>query len=298
MHFSRLAWVAAFGSLAAFSLGQDSFDPLYDTLSALIDTSGTTSSQTQYDVLFSHSGSDPDTYINDLVLTPGSNWDDDIDFSVASGQFNYNFNSGYTFGTAISGDQFWQITDVVSRFGSISNVDPGFYDFTLDFIGGEDANAADTLASVGFTLEVVDSISLAVSGVATPGTIMIGQQTSISMSVENLMASRNFVSTTWYYSGVGLATVMQNVGFFGDWFDKTITPGSTRTDEHTRWLATGSTPLGTHVGEMGVFGGFYYGDWHGFRMDPEPEVTVIVPEPATFAVLGLGLLAVRKRRRA
>lgn len=296
MYFSRLAWVAAFGSLAAVSLGQDSFDPLYDTLSALIDTSSTVGSSTRYDVLFSHSGSDPDLFINDVVLTPGSNWDSDIDLSVPSGQFQYG--GTYVFGTPISGDQFWQIQGIASRNGAISNVDPGIYDFTIDFVGGADANASDNIASVAFSLEVFDRIDLAVSGEATPGTIMIGQETTISMTVENLMSARDFVSTTWYYTHVGLATVMENRGFLGDWFDKTITPGASRTDEHTRWLATAATPLGTHIGEMGVFGGLYYGDNHWFRMDPEPEVTVIVPEPATFAVLGLGLLAVRKRRRA
>lgn len=294
----RLASVAAFGSLAVFSFGQDTFDAKFDTLSALIDTSNTTSSSTGFDVLFSHFGSDPDLYINNMVLTPGGVWDDDIDLSVASGQFNYNFGNTYVFGTAITGDQFWDIENVASRFGSIFNVDAGIYDFSVDFIGGADANATDTIASVGFSLEVFDRIDLAVSGVATPDLIMIGQQTSISMTVENQMSTRDFVSTTWYYSGTGIASVMQNVGFFGNWFDQTIAAGGSRTDEHTRWLATATTPLGTHEGNMGVFGGLYNGDWHQFRMDPAPSVTVAVPEPATLIAMGAGLLAIRRRRKA
>lgn len=296
--------LAGISLLAAFSLGQDVFNPNVTILSALIDTSNLSLSQTQYSVGYSHSGSDPDTYINNVLLTPGSSWDSDIDFFVNSSEFNYVDGTGshvYTFGTAISGDVFWDINNVVSRSGPIMNVDAGIYDFTLDFIGGADSSASDTLASLSLQVEVFERLDLTVTGATSPDTIMAGQQSALSMTVRNDMATREFVATTWYVSGFfSGSNSLPFVGFdFSNngWFDTHLAPGASRTNGHSFWTANAGTALGVYEGNNGVVGGLYNGDWHFAPMSPKPTITVIVPEPATMAVLGIGAMALVRRRR-
>lgn len=300
MFVKRLVLTATFASFTFAALAQDTFDPIHSTLSALIDTSNTNGSGTGYDFLFSHSSGDPDTYINEVQLNPGASWDTDIDLFVADWGFSYNFGSSYAFGTAISGDQFWQIDNLVTRSGSIVDVDPGLYGFSIDVLGGLDADARETLFSVDLELEVFNRIDLTVSGVATPDTIMAGQESTVMMTVRNDMSSRNFVSTTWYFQNGGMRQgndTLPFVGFVGNWFDQTIAPGQERTDAHTRWTANASTPLGKYDGAMGVFGGLYNGDEHVFAMNPAPSITVIVPEPATMAALAVGAALMLRRRR-
>ncbi|MBI5705581.1 MAG: PEP-CTERM sorting domain-containing protein [Armatimonadetes bacterium] len=289
---------------AACALGQLSASPYYSTLSGFNDTSNMFMSQTAYDGWISHSGADPDTFINAMAITGGTTWDPDIDFFTPSGLFSY-YDPGvgygtYTFGTAISGDTNWYVGGLASRWGDVYNVDPGVYDFTLDIIGGADANATDLLASIQYVFEVAARLDVSATGEATPGVIHYGEVTQVAMTVQNHMPNRSFFSTTWFFSGGGMSQgtdSLTHVGWEGDWWEEEIVAGGSRTDGHTAWKAAGAIPTGTYQGYMGVVGGLYLGDWHWVSMTGTVPTVELVPEPSGLLVLALGGLALIRRRR-
>lgn len=291
-------------AVAACTLGQITASSATGTLSGFIDTTGLFISQSSYDGWIGHSASDPDTYINAMGIAGGASWDPDIDFYAASGGFSY-FEPGvgygnYAFGTAISGDTNWYVGGLASRWGQVYDTAPGLYDFTVDIYGGGDGAAMDLLAQIQYSFEVADRLDVTAIGSASPGQIHRGETTSVTMTVTNGMTGRSFFSTTWFYSGGGMvqgSEPLTHVSWDGDWFDKEITAGNSRTDGHTTWRAEATNTNGVYEGQMGVVGGLHPGDWHWLSMSGTIPTVELVPEPGSLLVLALGGLALLRRKR-
>lgn len=265
-----------------------------DKSNVLIDTSWNINLQT--------SAGNPDLFINNMVITGGAGYDPLIDIQTQSGGFDFNGGGAnhYTFGTAISGDNDWNFAGAFHNGNIDSAVADGIYDFNLDILGGGDDLASDTLASFGLHVDVFQKIDINTTMTATPGTIKEGGPgTLVSMTVTNNMTGRNFTSKSWWVSGFGdgLGNFLSFDDFSGDWFNKVIVPGGVRTDDHSMWHAELDTPIGTYTSFNGVIGDVNEGDFIFLTADQQAQVTVLVPEPASFAVLGLGALALIRRRK-
>lgn len=279
--------------------------------SAVIDTSNLGGAATRFRVDLVHESADPDLYINSVNFLPGTGYDPNIGLELgldAADPGNhpegYQYNGGqyYVLGTAITGDSFFHFEEPVRHFGAVDpSVAPGIYNFNLTFRGGDSASADELLADLALQVEVIQKLDVDAVGFTNPDPIHAGQTTTVSLTLTNHMADRDFVSTTWYYGNNGMempdGSHLENGNFVGDWFDKHVAPGQSRTDDHTTWDATAATPLGTYTGDMGVSGGLYNGD--DFSIPISPTVAVVaVPEPATVSLVALSpaVLLVRRRR--
>ena len=248
---------------------------------------------------------DSDLFINNMVITPGGTYDPLIAMQTNVGSFDYhdnnsNINNTYIFGTAISADNDWSFNGAFHNGEIDAAVADGIYDFSLDFMGGANSEDNSTLASFGLHVDVFQKIDLTTNMVATPTTIKEGGPgTVVSMTVTNNMVGRTFVTRSWYVSNFsdGSGHFLQFDNFAGNWFDQSIAPGDSHTDDHSLWHAALNTPIGHYTGFNGVIGDVHEGDFIFMDSTRQAEVDVIVPEPASFAVLGLGALALIRRRR-
>ena len=126
----------------------DTHSQVRDKSNVLIDDSWNVNLQT--------SAGDPDLYINNMVITGGIGYNPLINMQTQVGGFDFN-GSGpnhYTFGTAISGDNSWDLAGAFHNGEIDSAVVDGVYDFNLDFIGGGDNLATNVLASFGLHVDV------------------------------------------------------------------------------------------------------------------------------------------------
>ncbi len=274
-----------------------------DVHTAVRDTSNMRFDGTNWAVNLQTNVGDPDLYINNMAITPGAGYNALIDMQTQVGGFDFNGGgpgNHYTFGTAISGANNWNFAGAFQNGPVDSAVADGVYDFTLGIFGGASDIANDTLASYGLHVDIIQKLDISVITSANPGVILQnGTGTEVSMTVTNNMTGNNFITNTWYVSGFGngLGDFLNFDGFTGNWFDQVITPGNSHSDTHSLWSAGASTPIGTYTGDNGVVGGLHFGDFAFMKTDQQAQVTVLVPEPASFAVLGLGALALIRRRK-
>jgi len=292
---------ALLASVAVSASWGYSFSTWHTDLSAVLDTSNLQSSQTNYEVTFVHELGDDPLFINSVSIVGGSNWDPDIDLSTATDALTYaGSSSSYMLGTEISGGAEWVFTNAAVHSGAMNgNVAPGIYDFRLVFSGGADASATDVLTELSLVLAVIPKFDIDVTGTVSPGIISAGQEAFVSMTVMNHM-NQDFVGSSWFYTDGGFRNGSDTLSgtFLGDWFDKHVAPGDSRTDYHTKWTATNSTPAGVYTGWLGVIGGVYYGDEHYVRLQPDLQIEVAaVPEPLSVLGLGAGLAGLLVRRR-
>ena len=244
---------------------------------------------------------DPDLYINNITMATGSGWDSNLDVMTPVGGFDYNGNAGhYNFGDAISGENHWDFNGAFRNSGAIiAAVADGTYNFTLNVLGGANNSAMDTLASYDLGLTVLQKLDVNVSMSANPNVIAQGEATELSMTVTNNMTGAHFLSTTWFVSnfddGNGHNLAFDN--FVGNWFGQDIAPGASHSDIHSTWHADGAQVPGLYTGNNGVVGGLYDGDFYFLNTDNKAQVLVTVPEPASMAAIGLGALALLRRRR-
>ena len=215
--------LCAFGAIPAFA---QSFAPANGAdHSAFRDTSNISGAELNYRASLTTANDGIDRYLNSIVLNKDSNWDPNLTLEAAGSSFVYNdLNNGfqqgtYTLGTAIAPDSDW-LFDAATRFGSVdSSVADGVYNATLEFYGGEDESATDLLSSFDIPLEVFEKLDLAVDVAASPDTLFAGETTQFTMTVMNNMTGKNFVSTTWFLSGMsdGSNSLAWQT-FDGDWF--------------------------------------------------------------------------------
>ena len=300
--------VALWTFFALPALAQDAFELANgNTRTGVLDSTGMRYTGSNYGVLVSHDSGDPDLFINAVTVTGGTTWDADIDMSTNLsylGFTNGSFLQGsYTLGTAISNDISWNFDSLAQRGGEIaSTVAPGIYDFDVQMVGGSSVNATDVLATFSMQIEVVDTITASATASTDPAAIGWGESTTASVTFNNL-GTRNIVTTTWYVSGFGLngpgaasGDLLTLDSFQGDWFNKTIAGGQSRTDQHSRWTSVAPNTPGTYSGDIGIIGGFYNGDVHQWRATDDVTVQV-VPEPISMIGLCTGLGLILRRRR-
>ena len=294
--FFVLAIACACGALAQFSQNNG------DTHTEMRDKSNVRIDGTNWGITLQTSASAAPLFINSMSITPGAGYDNNIGMQTQVGGFNFNGSSNgfYTFGDAITGDNFWNFSGAFHNGAIDSSVSDGVYDFSLGIFGGANNTTTDLLASYALHVDVIQKIDITTTFTANPNTILEGGTgTELSMTVTNNMTGKNFISSTWYVSGFGdgQGNYLPFDNFTGNWFNQVITPGNSHTDTHSTWHAALNTPIGLYTGDNGVVGGPHNGDFYFMNTDQNAEVTVLVPEPASFAVLGVGVLALIRRRR-
>ncbi len=273
-----------------------------DTRSAFRDVTNLSAfgSSNGYDTRLDIASTDAPLYINSFNLVTGAGFPAALDINTPTTSFDYHgAESGtYTLGTQISGDHTWYFNSAF-RDGAVSAaVADGVYDFSVNILGGANSSATGTLASFGLHMEVIQKLDVTVAQFATPSVINPGEATQVSMTITNNITGHDFVSTSWYVAGFGDGNGNELTfdGFNGDWFDKHIAPGDSRTDGHSQFSAQAGDAAGTYTGFNGVIGGLYYGDFYFVSANQQATVQV-VPEPASLCALGLGAIALLRRRR-
>ena len=279
-----------------------------DTHSAVRDESNVAFNTTNWELNLQTAAADVPLFINSMVITGGGVYNPLINMQAQSSGFDFgDVNGGpgghYSFGDAITGDNNWNFAGAFHNGVVDAAVADGVYDFSLGIMGGADNGANNVLASFNLHVDIAQKLDIFTSMVANPVTIREGADpTTVNMTVTNNMASRDFITSTWYYFlpgfNDGLGNSLPNGDFAGNWFDQVIAPGGgSHTDAHSIWHADLNTPIGTYTGGLGVVGGLDHNDGFFMRTDQQATINVIVPEPASFAVLGIGAIALIRRRR-
>jgi len=273
------------------------------TLSALHDTSNLYGSQSTYNAHGFHSGGDGDLYINDMQIVGGAGWDANIGMSASSVFRSWDSTANnwvnHNLGDVITGDTDLDFGGIAQRSGAVDPaVSLGMYDFSVQILGGSTANSMDLVDQLNLHIEVAERLDFTTHATFSPDPLAQGGAGTVSVNLQNDMANRNLKTTTWWISGFGDGAThyLGFSGFAGDWFNYDLAPGGSVTDLHSNWNAASDQALGTYTSNTGVIGGLYQGDWHWMAANTSVRV-VATPEPATFAVLGLGVLALRRRRK-
>ena len=270
-----------------------------DTRSLFKNTSGFLAgySATGFDA-YVYNSSAPTQYVNSLSVTKGAGFDPNIQYTVSPTL------GGYVLGSAITSGSFLSLNDLVSfDVNSGKNAALGKYDLSIQFLGGTSPTATGILETLKLHVEVADALSISVTGSATPITVPGTLTSSVSMSVKNNMA-RDYVKTGEFIGGYSDGLGHNLSGDFdknGIWYTQavTVTPGGTVTGGQSIYTATAATPGGIYKGFNGILGGLYSGDRYYDSMDASSNIIVrAVPEPASFAVLGLGAIGLLRRRKA
>ncbi|RYG41339.1 PEP-CTERM sorting domain-containing protein [bacterium] len=283
------------------------FSAPYGVLSGVQNGAGITLARTSYAFDFSRSAADAATFINSFELIPGTSFDPDIALNLPGTTLNAGRSNEYTLGTPLTGDRSIRFDDLAVRDGGFgSNVAPGFYDFQIRVRGGTSATATDQLALFGFSLEIVPTFSLAVAGSPSQSSVPQGGSFLANVSITNPMARGAILNGI--YAGVPAFSTPGD-GMDAEFFDgsglyftpggSVVTSNETVASAHSRVDARSDQRLGSYISNYGIIAGFYSGDQYSFEAGPKYAVTVTsaVPEPATFAALAFGGLALLRRRR-
>lgn len=248
--------------------------------------------------------SDPAYYINNIELVPGAGWNSNLTFNIAdyngSGTLGNGFsNNDYTLGTPLKQGTTYYWSNVLAHYGAFdSSIATGIYSFDAVFQGGLNSTATNTLFDAQLQVEIVKKVDVSVTPSYDQQTIGQGGTSTVSETVKNNMANRTFVSTTWFITGMGDGSGNSLSGnFVGNWFDQSIAPGDSLTGQHSTWTAAGNQAPGTYTGDTGIVGGLYNGDQLFFGNPSNTTIYVAAPEPAAMALLGMGAMAVIRRRR-
>lgn len=266
-------------SLAAVLMAAPNVNPNIPLLSGLKDVSNFASSHTQFGFNLYNSPTDPPLYINSIDLIPGAGYDPNIALISPGTVFSTN-QGDYSLGTAIASDTGFYLYNAVQREGAVDAlVANGTYDFNVVVIGGQDASATDILADIPYQIRIADGVNVSITEVtAAPSIIREGVTSTVSLTVTNNDLVETFVTTTWYYTNGGMeqgVNHLENGQFVGNWFNQSIAPEETLTDDHTTWDATAATPLGDYSPNLGISGGLYNGDDFALAAPGDPLITVI-----------------------
>ena len=260
---------------------------------------------TGYGFSCSTNSGDPAYYINQIQLLPGSGWDSNLTFNIA----DYNGNAGhlgngfsnndYTLGTPMAQGTTYYWSNILHHDGAFSGaITPGIYSFDALFLGGTDSSMMNTLYDAQLQVEIVPKVDVTVTPSYDQQTIAQGGTSTVSETVQNNMANRTFVTTTWFITAMSQGPDNLSGNFVGNWFDQSIAPGGSLTGQHSTWTAAANQTVGTYTGDTGIVGGLYNGDQLWFGNPGNTSINVVAaPEPASMVALGLGVLAVIRRRR-
>lgn len=289
----KFTYVGLVGLAASLSYGSFGFNVVGESIrSGFHDTSNLAGSYVGYDVELTTDSGDADLFLNGINIQPGSFFDSNLLFNIDPGSF--------VLGTSVVGGNGWLFDNVVNLSGAIdSNVPLGTYDFNVEFIGGETSTDAFLLGTVNFQIEVASMLEFTLTGSATPAVIPQGGMSTASATLFNDSQTRDLYTRTWYYGNGGFMMGSEALtgNFVGDWFDKQIAPGNSRTDNHTTWAASTGQAVGVYSGDYGLYGGLYADDEHSLAVPGVTiEVVESVPEPASMLALAGGIAALARRR--
>lgn len=296
--------VKKFVSLVALSISSLGYASIgltanIGTLSALHDTSNLNGSQTPFSANGYKPAADGDLYINSFNLVPGTVYDAGLNFELST-VFNVYDGAATTthmLGDMITGEAWFNFNGLAARYDSVDAAIPnGFYDFSVEVLGGTAATSTDVIDSVHFVVEVADRIDFHTNALVTPNPMTMGGNGIVSATLTNDMVGRNLKTTTWWISGFndGAGHTLDFINFRGDWFSTDLAPGASATGDHSEWRAGTAAVNGNYTSNTGIVGGLYQGDWHWMSANAR---VAVVPEPATLAVLGFGAVALMRRRR-
>ena len=240
-----------------------------------------------------------DLYINSLSLSGGTFGSSGLSLEANGGYFQ-QYDSGsnlvggayYYFGTPLAAGYSYDSLGVFNGlFGFSGPGVAGTYTGTVDVLGGSSSSASDLLATVSFTVEVVSGFGLAITYPTNNFTVGIGQTAMLQNRVVN-SSSRNFLVNSRYFS---YSTAPSGFTINFENYPSSFAANSDVTVDSLSFTGVSSGPQWTGI-DNGVFGGYYSDDLNditgggAFTVNP-------VPEPATLTILGLGGLALVRRRR-
>lgn len=298
MKVHRLLLLALTGVFfAPTALADNTISQGFDTKSALLDTSNLFSSSTKFGGTLFRTDGDPDLFLNEVNVTLGSGWDAALDLNTDFSTLNF----GYTLGTLIPLNTFFDFT-FAARFGSVdSAVAVGTYSFDVALIGGETSTSTNVLHNFTYNLEVVAGFNPGLTASASPSVVgAVGDQSTVSMTLQN-NTGRTLITNGLFTNG-GVGSAYDNMDFEfnfagNPWLGNlALNAGDSFTGAHSFYTVRASTVPGVYDARGGIYGGYYQGDEHWLLSSNNPNIEV-VPEPATLAALGIVAVALRRRRK-
>lgn len=256
-------------------------------------------------------------YQGTIINTTGSDaWINGIEFVSSSGDWTgisvspssqMQTRMGSVWG---ADDQFSQgFLDGLVKVDYDTNViTSGLRAGTVRFLGGSDSSAMDELFTRDFSFEVAESFDFTHTLNPTSYTTVQGGSSDIKASIT--AGSRDLWA--WMYATSGMQDLANSSADFINWpaidpslgsgggINGILPAGQTWNGTMFRWTASKNgvlTTPGTFEGGLGVMGGAYIGDQVMFDAPRYTWTVEAVPEPASMAVLGIGLLAAAKRRK-
>lgn len=298
MKVNRLLLLALTGAFfAPMALADNTIFQGSATKSALKDTSNLYISGSKFGGTLFRTDGDPDLFLNEVNVTLGSGWDPDLDLTTDFSSLNF----GYTLGTLIPLNTFFDFT-FASRSGNVNAaVALGTYSFDVALIGGETSSSTDVLHNFTYNLEVVAGFNAGLTASASPSVVgAVGDRSTVSMTLQN-NTGRTLITNGLFTNG-GTGSAYENMDFEfnfagNPWLGNlSLNAGDSFTGDHSFYTVRTSTVPGVYDARGGIYGGYYQGDEHWLQSSNNPNIEV-VPEPATLAALGVVAVALRRKRK-
>lgn len=241
-----------------------------------------------------------DLFINSIALSGGTFGSSGLALQSTGGYFDrfdgsgsYDSSAFYSFGTALaSGYSYYSLGAFGGLIGFSGTGVTGTYTGTVDVFGGSSSSANDVLATVNFTIEIVSSYGVSVSYPTNDFTVGPSQTATLQNRVVN-SSSREFKVNSRYYSYFNAPS-----GFTIDFdpsYPSSFAANSDVTVDSLKFTGGTGGPQWTGA-DNGISGGYFSDDINSLPGGGQFTVTP-VPEPTTMAALGLGLVALARRRR-
>jgi len=180
----ELLTLGLLATLAHSAFGYD-FSAYQPTKSAFKDDSNLRITYSNFDIGFTRSAAEADLFVNGVTYDYGSGWDYNISL------FEEGL-SGYTYGTPLTGDMTTGYR-LAQHYGAVdSSVALGMYNFSVNILGGADANATDVLGTYNYSLLVADRLNLQITSSFDKPVVMPGETSNLSMTATNISSTQNY----------------------------------------------------------------------------------------------------------